>query len=900
MDEFAIGATFAEHVIRGVAGRGGMGIVYRAMHVPLKREVALKVIAPNISADEEVRARFRNEFEAAASIQHPNVIPIYHAGEEDGLLYVTMRYVQGEDLARLVAMETRLEPVRAAVIIAQVAAALDAAHARGLVHRDVKPANVLIEGRGELENALLTDFGLTKSLQSDNKMTKTGTVIGTFDYTAPEQLEGRAVDARTDVYALGCVFFQTLTGRVPFPRDTLGAALFAHFHDAPPSVTALVPEVPALLDEVIATAMAKDPAARYQSAGDLARAALAAVDQHKLAGGMTLLAAGERPSGWNWPAATERHVEGVPLQSALATEIASGPFVGRQDALERLRARYERAKEGVRQVVLVSGEPGIGKSRLASEIAREAHEAGATVLYGRSDAESLVPYQPFVTAVPHYMAHRESLELPPELEPELSELARLVPALRRHLPELREPLAEDGETRRYRLFEAVTRILARVARESPTLLVLDDLQWADSSTALLLGHMLQDVEAMRLLIVATVRETGGQRADEVTELLTRLYRDPGFERMALVGLDGGETQALVSAEANREASGSFIARLQEGTEGNPFFIKETLRSLTDAAEDEEQELRDETLSRVPVPEGIKELIGTRLARLGEHTSRVLTPAAVVGREFRLEVLEALLDEPVERIISALEEADEAGLVREVEDDADRFVFAHALVRETLYETQSASRRVRMHHRIAQALEGLGPRLAATPAELAYHYVESRHLDREGKAVGYCEQAAEAAFAALAYEEAKHHYEAALERLANNAPKRCALLIGLGTAAARVGDPSAVAAFDEAAAIAKREGLTEERARAALGRFGSYSYAHAGTVDQNAIELLEAALEAQGADEGPIVAQLLARLANALHFTTEMDRVEELSVRALGLARASGDPLPPVGAAEGRA
>src|SRR3954451_260432 len=361
MDEFPIGATFAEHVIRGAAGRGGMGIVYRAMHVPLKREVALKVMAPGVSADEEFRARFRNEFEAAASIQHPNVIPIYHAGEEEGLLYVTMRYVAGEDLARLVAVETRLDPVRAAVFIAQVAAALDAAHARGLVHRDVKPANVLIEGSGKLENALLTDFGLTKSLQSDAKVTKTGTVIGTFDYTAPEQLDARSVDARTDVYALGCVFFQMLTGRVPFPRDTLGATLFAHFEAAPPAVTALVPEAPAELDAVIATAMAKDPAARYQSAGDLARAALAAVDRPSLARGMTLLSAGERPSGWNWPATIERRAEGVPMQSALTTEIASGPFVGRSDALERLRTRYERAKDGARQVVLLSGEPGIGK-----------------------------------------------------------------------------------------------------------------------------------------------------------------------------------------------------------------------------------------------------------------------------------------------------------------------------------------------------------------------------------------------------------------------------------------------------------------------------------------------------------------------------------------------------------
>src|ERR1700754_2037632 len=373
MDEFAIGATFAEHVIRGVAGRGGMGIVYRAMHVPLKREVALKVIAPPVSSDEEFRARFRNEFEAAASIVHPNVIPIYHAGEEDGLLFVTMRYVEGVDLARLVAMETELDPVRASILIGHVAAALDAAHAHGLVHRDVKPANVLIEGAGEVEHALLTDFGLTKRLQSDQKVTRTGTVIGTFDYTAPEQLDERPVTARTDVYALGCVLFQSLTGRVPYPRDSVAATMFAHFDAPPPKVTTFVPEAPEALDEVIAKALAKNPDDRYQSAGDVARAALAAVDRPSLARGMTRLSAGERPSGWEWTAATaSRASEGIPLQAPIANEIEGGPFVGRADAFERLRARDARALEGDRQIVLLSGEPGIGKTRLAAELAREA------------------------------------------------------------------------------------------------------------------------------------------------------------------------------------------------------------------------------------------------------------------------------------------------------------------------------------------------------------------------------------------------------------------------------------------------------------------------------------------------------------------------------------------------
>ena len=244
MAEFAIGATFADHVIRGVAGRGGMGVVYRALHVPLKREVALKVIASEVAQNEEFRARFRLELEAAASIQHPNVIAIHHAGEEDGQLYVTMRFVEGNDLARIVAAETRLEPVRALVLIGQVAAALDAAHERGFVHRDVKPANVLVEGEGAVEHALLTDFGLTKTMTAETKVTQTGMLVGTFDYTAPEQLDEREVDARTDVYALGCVLFQTLTGRVPYPRDTLPAKLFAHFEAPPPSVPRWSPRLP--------------------------------------------------------------------------------------------------------------------------------------------------------------------------------------------------------------------------------------------------------------------------------------------------------------------------------------------------------------------------------------------------------------------------------------------------------------------------------------------------------------------------------------------------------------------------------------------------------------------------------------------------------------------------------
>ena len=276
MPEVAIGSEFAGHRIDGIAGRGGMGVVYVATHLALNRTVALKLIAPDLAEDEAFRTRFKQESMTAASIDHPHVIPIFHAGEEGGQLYITMRYVQGTDLRALIAQSGKLHPVDAAKIVSQTAAALDAAHARGLVHRDVKPANVLIAGSGTEAHAYLTDFGLTKHAASQSGMTKTGMFVGTLDYIAPEQLQGGKLDARADVYALGCVLYQTLTGTVPYPRDTDPAKIWAHMSEPPPSVVQTVGDVPRQFEEVVARAMAKDPDDRYLSAGDLGRAALAA------------------------------------------------------------------------------------------------------------------------------------------------------------------------------------------------------------------------------------------------------------------------------------------------------------------------------------------------------------------------------------------------------------------------------------------------------------------------------------------------------------------------------------------------------------------------------------------------------------------------------------------------
>jgi streptogramin lyase/predicted Ser/Thr protein kinase len=271
--ELQAGDVFAGYRVTGVAGRGGMGVVYEAQQLDLQRPVALKLIATPLARDEAFRERFVRESRAAAAIDHPNVIPVYSAGEDDGRLYLAMRFVDGEDLRSLVHREGPLEPARATSIIAQIGNALDAAHARGLVHRDIKPANVLLDR----DHAYLTDFGLTKRLTGETTMTGSGRWVGTLGYIAPEQIRGEGVDARADVYALGCLLFYVLTGVAPYRRDSDEATLYAHLNDAAPDARALVPEVPEALADVVARALEKDPDDRYLSAGDLGRAALAAV-----------------------------------------------------------------------------------------------------------------------------------------------------------------------------------------------------------------------------------------------------------------------------------------------------------------------------------------------------------------------------------------------------------------------------------------------------------------------------------------------------------------------------------------------------------------------------------------------------------------------------------------------
>ena len=299
MISVGVGDVIAGYRLDELAGRGGMGVVFQATHIALERRVAVKLIAPELAVNEQFRERFKRESRVAASIDHAHVIPIFDAGDEDGQLYVAMRYVDGTDLGELIARQGNLPPLQAVELTAQVGDGLDAAHERGLVHRDVKPANVLLESRGSGYHSYLTDFGLVKTVgEASGVLTRTGQWLGTPDYAAPEQITGSEVDARTDVYALGCMLYHMIAGKPPFEGDTDVAKMFAHMSQPPGSLSDAQPDVPAALDEVIRTALAKDPAERQRSTGELASAARHAIGVRTPTGEVETVAAAptETPS----------------------------------------------------------------------------------------------------------------------------------------------------------------------------------------------------------------------------------------------------------------------------------------------------------------------------------------------------------------------------------------------------------------------------------------------------------------------------------------------------------------------------------------------------------------------------------------------------------------------------
>jgi class 3 adenylate cyclase/pimeloyl-ACP methyl ester carboxylesterase len=403
----------------------------------------------------------------------------------------------------------------------------------------------------------------------------------------------------------------------------------------------------------------------------------------------------------------------VPLPPLIASE-ERPTFVGRERELERLTSHWEQARTGKRQLVLLSGEAGIGKTRLAAEFATSAHAEGATVLLGRSDESAELPYQPFVEALRHYFATWPTDELGIQVGAMGADLTRLVPELAQRLPDLPAAPPVRPDTERRHLFEAVTTLLTTASRSVPMVLVLDDLHWADEASLLLLKHIVRSQEQSPLLILGAYRETELPRNHPLSRALADLRRDRAFDRLSLRGMNKGDVGALIGTRAGGDAPPAFVQAIHEQTEGNPFFIEEVLRHLAETGAISQQEGRlttDPSVAELVIPEGVKEVIGQRLSRLSNECNSVLTIASVIGREFGLDALERASDLSGDRLLDLVEEALAARVVTEVPHVVGHYGFSHALIYEALYEELTTTRRVSLHGQTLQYADSSGVKLA---------------------------------------------------------------------------------------------------------------------------------------------------------------------------------------------
>jgi DNA-binding winged helix-turn-helix (wHTH) protein/tetratricopeptide (TPR) repeat protein len=492
------------------------------------------------------------------------------------------------------------------------------------------------------------------------------------------------------------------------------------------------------------------------------------------------------------------------LQSAIT---GADGFVGRTEELAVLDATWQRVRTGNRQVMLVAGEAGIGKTRLIGEFARRCLDTGAVILVGHCDEEALTPYQPFVEALTQFFDQANDAGLAQQLrEGDLgSDIARLVPNLTVRIPELGRVAVIDPESERFHLFQAVDRLLSSASKRTALLVLLDDLHWADKSSLLLLRHLARGAPSTAIFLVGTYRGDGVEQTP-FGALLADLHRDQSAARMALRGLPMEDVERLVQVIIGRRPIRTFMKSLANETSGNPFFIREVLQHLKDAGDLDEVDGTGPVrhAANIRVPDSVKEVIGQRLGRLTEPCRRALSLASVLGREFGLGVLAQVGKFNEDQLLDALEAARAAGLIIEEQGAQGRFSFSHALVREALYEKLSMARRVRLHSRIAEVLEQMFASGACPLADLAYHFVQAAPQNGYERAIEYSTRAAREATDSLAHEEAAQFYEMAVHALSFSAPSRgiedlrASLHAHRGDALASVGNwLSAKSAFDAA-------------------------------------------------------------------------------------------------------
>jgi DNA-binding SARP family transcriptional activator len=567
-------------------------------------------------------------------------------------------------------------------------------------------------------------------------------------------------------------------------------------------------------------------------------------------------------------------------------EGARGIFVGRVNELADATAALDDALAGRGGLILLVGEPGIGKSRLSEELMRTARARGALTLVGRCwEAGGAPAYWPWVQSLRSYIRSSPPARLREELGSWAGELAQLLPELRELFPDVPEPPPINAESARFRLFEAVSTLIRNAGSRQALVLVLDDLHAADEPSLLLLRFLGRELDGSRVLVLAASRNIDPSPSDPLTAALTELAREPVTRTMLLRGLEAEDVRRFLELTTGEGPDESLVAAIHEETEGNPLFVGEIVRLLS-----AEGSLTGDSPPRIAIPQSIRDVIARRLRRLSDDCLRLLTLASVLGREFSLAVLARAAELDEDDVLDKLDEAMRERVVTDVPGFPSELRFAHVLIRDTLYEDLTTARRIRLHRQAVQALEELyGESSSSALAELAHHSISGSDF---GRGVRYARSAGDRALELLAYEEAARLYRTALETLELSEPgderTRCELLLALGDAQGKAGNtPEAKETLLAAAGLARSAGLPEHLGRAALGYGGRFPWLRAGT-DRRLVPLLEEALAGLGEEESQLRVRLLARLAGALRDQPSLEPRSSLSREAVAIARRLGD------------
>jgi eukaryotic-like serine/threonine-protein kinase len=857
-------------------GEGAGKRVYLASDTRLQREVAAAVFKAD-GSDETTMRRARREAAAMAKLgEHPNVVNVYDFGEDAGQLYLISQYMAGGDLYGLLsdAADHRLAVEEVVRIGADIASGLAHAHAHGVVHRDVKPQNVWLAPDG---TAKIGDFGLAAA-EGGTRMTAVGTMIGTVAYMPPEQGLGRGSDARSDIYSLGALLYELLCGIPPFVGESAAAVVSQHVSTAPVAPSGHRSGVPAALDQLVVRMLAKSPEARPQQAAEV-RDALGLIAA-AVAGGDT---------------ATH--------DVAALDRITGSGFVGRERETQALRAAIDDAVGRRGRTVLVSGESGIGKTRLASEAAAYAALRGAQVLWGRCYAGAGAPaYWPWVQVIRNYARDHDAETVASDLGSGAFEIAQIVSEVREQMPEIPESPPLDAEQARFRLFDSVSRFVIGASDRQPLAIFLEDLQQADRPSLMLLAYVARELASSRVFLLGTYRDDELPGDHHLNEVLTALSKERGYARIKLRGLSDQHVKVMLEAVLQQSLEQRDELALADAvcreSEGNPYFTEEIIRHLIDSEVLDWRDGRWVTDIRggeeLGIPRGVHEVVSHRLAKLPAETLELLSTAAVIGREFDVQILTHVSGLEAGGVLARMQPALDGAIVRQATGEPGRYVFAHGATRDALYDDLPALRRSQLHIAAGEALEQLyEDRIESHLSAIAYHLAKAAPQGDVAKAADYAWWAGERAAATYAYEDAVSLYAAALrlfDTLPEEPQRRCDLLLALGDARWRAGEAEgARETFGEAASMARELALNDHYARAALGYGGGPGgFSITDRADEQLVAMLDEALEVLPARDSAVRVTVLARLALELRCKGALEEADRASAQAIEMAERVGD------------